>query len=128
MSYLDKIRTVEPTDINTEKYYAENLWGEEIVSYYIPFTNDTMIMNALVRRFFPTSPADSILVYPAHTADEPTFEVPDEYRDWLLEEVNPEVLAKAIYNLAVFDDIADSIKDYEQYVAVQELLHENRIQ
>lgn len=128
MNYLDKVRTVEPTDINTEKYYAENLWGEEIVSYYIPFTDDTMIMNALVRRFFPSKPDDPILVYPSHTADEATFEVPDEYRDWLLEEANPEVLAKAIYNLAVFDDIADSITDYEQYVAVQELLNENRIQ
>lgn len=128
MSYLDKVRTVEPTEINTEKYYAESLWGEEIVSYYIPFTDDTMIMNALVRRFFPSNPDGSILVYPSHTADESTFEVPDEYRDWLLEEANPEVLAKAIYNLAVFDDIADSIKDYEQYVAVQELLNENRIQ
>ena len=128
MNYLDKVRTVEPTDINTEKYYAENLWGEEIVSYYIPFTDDTMIMNALIRRFFPSKPDGSILVYSSHTADEATFEVPDEYRDWLLEEANPEVLAKAIYNLAVFDDIADSIKDYEQYVAVQELLNENRIQ
>ena len=56
MNYLDKVRTVEPTDINTEKYYAESLWGEEIVSYYIPFTNDTMIMGALVRRFFPSKP------------------------------------------------------------------------
>lgn len=128
MNYLDKVRTVEPTEINTEKYYAENLWGEEIVSYYIPFTDDTMIMNALVRRVFPSKPDGSILVYPSHTADEATFEVPDEYRDWLLEESNPEVLAKAIYNLAVFDDIADSITDYEQYVAVQELLNENRVQ
>lgn len=128
MSYLDKVRTVEPTDINTEKYYAETLWGEEIVSYFIPYTEDTMIMGNLVRQFFPSKPDGSILVYPSHTADEPTFEVPDEYRDWLVEESNPEVLAKAIYNLAVFDDIADSIKDYEQYVAVQELLNENRIQ
>lgn len=127
MSYLYKIRTHIPTDISTAHYYMVSIWGDKLRDWFIPFTDNNKVMKNLEKRLCDYEDDDQSLRYSAHNTSEPTFEVPDEYIEWLSNESDAEVLAKAVYNLAVNQDIMDSIEDFEKYNATQELLYESRV-